>query len=131
MTILIGYVPTPLGEAAFEHGIEEAASRGDDVVVLNSPRRGSTVDAHLVDDEGADRLVARAKAAGVEARVDNADHGSDLVEAFQSMLTRTGARLVVIGLRRRSPVGKLVMGSDAQRLLLELDVPVLAVKPAR
>jgi nucleotide-binding universal stress UspA family protein len=131
MTILIGYVPTALGEAAFEQGLEEAASRGDDVVVLNSPRRGSTIDAHLVDDAGADNLVARAHTAGVKARVDTTDHGTDLVDAFQSTLASTGARLVVIGLRRRSPVGKLVMGSDAQRLLLELDVPVLAVKPPR
>jgi nucleotide-binding universal stress UspA family protein len=128
MTVLIGYVPTPRGEAAFEHGLGEAAVRGDDVVLLNSPRRGSTVDPRLVDNETADRLVERARAAGVTARVDHTDHGSDLVGAFQSLLASTGARLVVIGLRRRRPVGKLVMGSDAQRLLLELDVPVLAVK---
>jgi nucleotide-binding universal stress UspA family protein len=129
MTVLIGYVPTPLGEAAFEHGVAEAAVRGDDVVVLNSPRRGSHVDAHLVDEAASQALVARATERGVAARVDHADHGADLVDAFATAVETTGARVVVIGLRRRSPVGKLVLGSDAQRLLLELDVPVLAVKP--
>ena len=53
------------------------------------------------------------------------------MSTFEALVERTSASLVVIGLRRRSPVGKLVMGSDAQRLLLELDAPVLAVKPAR
>ena len=130
-TIVIGYVPSAVGEAALEAGLAEAAVHGDQVVILNSPRRRTTIDGDLVDEAAADALVARAASAGVTATVDHADHGDDLVEAFQTVVDRTAARLVVIGLRRRSPVGKLVTGSDAQRLLLDLDVPILAVKPAR
>ncbi len=130
MTILIGYVPTPEGEAALEHGLAEAATRGTDVVILNSPRRGATVDANLLDADQASKLVERAAEQGVTARVDQATRGSDIVETFEALVATSGADLVVIGLRHRSPVGKLVMGSDAQRLLLELSVPILAVKPA-
>ena len=129
MTILIGYVPTPVGDAALAAGLAEAASSGDDVVILNSPRRGSIVDADLVASTEA--LLARARDAGVRAEVDQSEHGPDIVETFEAIVARTSARLVVIGLRRRTPMGKLVMGSDAQRLLLELDVPILAVKPPR
>ena len=38
---------------------------------------------------------------------------------------------VVVGLRHRSPVGKMLMGSVAQRILLDADVPVLSVKPGQ
>ena len=131
MTIVIGYVPSAVGEAALEAGLAEAAARGDDVVILNSPRRRSTVDGELISEADADQLVARAASAGVTARVDQTDHGDDIVETIAKLADATSARLVVIGLRRRSPVGKLVTGSDAQRLLLDLDVPILAVKPAR
>lgn len=131
MTILIGYVPTPVGEAALDHGLSEAARAGEDVVVLNSPRRGSTVDADQIDDATAEQIVARAAATGVTARVETVEHGSDIVDVFEQVIRDSGARMVVIGIRRRSPVGKLVMGSDAQRILLEVGVPVLAVKPAR
>ena len=129
MTILIGYVPTPVGEAALETGLAEAAARGDDVVIVNSPRRGATVDADLVDEAAAAKLVARAAEAGVSARVDHTVHGADVVETFDGLVASTGARLIVIGLRRRSPVGKALLGSDAQRILLDAGVPVLAVKP--
>ena len=131
MTVLIGYVPTPVGEAALAAGLAEAAVRNEDAVILNSPRRGSTVDADLVDDRTAAELVERARAAGVTATVDQADHGADIVDTFEAVIERSKASVVVIGIRRRTPVGKLVMGSDAQRLLLELDLPVLAVKPAK
>jgi nucleotide-binding universal stress UspA family protein len=131
MTILIGYVPSAVGEAALEAGLAEAAARGDEVVILNSPRRRSTVDGELIDSAAADELVARAAALGVTARVDQSDHGDDIVETFARVAAANDVRLVVIGMRRRSPVGKLVTGSDAQRLLLDLDVPILAVKPTK
>lgn len=129
MTIIIGYVPTPEGEAALEHGLGMAAALGRRAVVVNSPREGSTVDAEMVDDEARRRLIEAAREAGVEAQVEQPLHGADVVDTFESLAEATQATLVVIGLRRRSPVGKLVMGSDAQRLLLGLDCPVLAVKP--
>ena len=131
MTILIGFVPTPAGEAALAAGLAEAARSGEDVVILNSPRRGATVDADLIGEDVAQNLLAKASAQGVAARVDHADHGSDIVDTFEALVERTDARMVVLGLRRRSPVGKFLLGSDVQRLLLQLEVPVLAVKPAR
>ena len=89
------------------------------------------MDVDLVDREAADALVARAAEQQVAARVEQPEHGADIVEAFETAVQRSGADLVVLGLRRRSPVGKLVMGSDAQRLLLQLETPILAVKAVR
>ena len=131
MTILIGYVPTPVGDAALEAGLAEAAAHDEAVVVLNSTRRGQHVDADQIDEDTAAKVLARADALGVRASLDQPEHGADLLEAFTAAVEQYDARMVVLGIRRRSPVGKLVMGSDAQRLLLELDVPILAVKPAR
>ena len=44
------------------------------------------------------------------------------------MAEEVGADFIVIGLRKRTPVGKLILGSNAQRILLDAPCPVLAVK---
>ncbi|RYJ06839.1 MAG: universal stress protein, partial [Actinomycetales bacterium] len=39
------------------------------------------------------------------------------------------ATLIVVGVKHRSPVGKALLGSVAQRVILDAECPVLAVKP--
>ncbi|MBM6545100.1 universal stress protein [Janibacter sp. YIM B02568] len=130
MSILIGYVPAPEGEAALEAGLAEAAALGQPVVIVNSPRKGSIIDPEMADAATRERLLVAAEERGVEASIDQGQHGADLVQTFEELVEKHAATRVVIGLRRRSAVGKLVLGSDAQRLLLGLDVPILAVKPS-
>lgn len=131
MTVLVGYVTSREGDAAFEAGLREAALRADRLVVLNSPRQGAPVDASLATQEQTRSLGERASAAGVELELHQTPHTDDLVDSLLDTAEQVGATLIVIGLRRRSPVGKLIMGSTAQRILLRSDLPVLAVKPDR
>ena len=57
---------------------------------------------------------------------DTEDPADELINAAE----REDAEFIVIGLRRRSPIGKLLLGSNAQKVLLDASCPVLAVKAA-
>ncbi|MGY5883586.1 universal stress protein [Modestobacter lacusdianchii] len=129
MTVLVGFLPTPEGEAAFAAGLTEARRRGEDLLVLNSPRGGAPVSADVAPPELVDALTARAQADGVALELRQTPHTGDLADAVLRVAEEADASVIVIGLRRRSPVGKLLMGSSAQRILLDADRPVLAVKP--
>lgn len=52
----------------------------------------------------------------------------DEADAVVDLSIETKAALIVVGVRRRSPVGKFLLGSAAQRIILEAEVPVLTVK---
>ena len=129
MTVLVAYVPTPEGDAAFTAAVEEAGRRNARLVLLNTPREGAPVSAALADEDGVRDLAARARAAGVDLEVRQDAHAGDLADEVVRVAAAIDASVIVIGLRRRSPVGKLLMGSTAQRILLDADRPVLAVKP--
>lgn len=129
MTVLVAYVPTPEGDAAFVAAVEEAGRRGERLVLLNTPREGAPVSTAVADEDTVRDLVGRAAAAGVDVEVRQDAHAGDLSDEVVRVAGAVDASVIVIGMRRRSPVGKLLMGSTAQRILLDADRPVLAVKP--
>lgn len=129
-TVVVGFVPKPEGQAALDRGIEEAKLRGARVLVVNSHRGGGEFDQD--DSSRADKemeaVTAKLDAAGVEHEIRKLVRGFEPAEDLISIAEDADAELIVIGLRRRSPVGKLILGSNAQRILLDAKCPVLAVK---
>jgi nucleotide-binding universal stress UspA family protein len=131
MSIVVGYVPTPAGEAAVQAAITEARLRDEDLLVVNSAREGSVVETTVATTEDLARVLTLADDAGVRAEVVRGTHRDDFTDEILDLAEKHDASLIVIGLRRRSTVGKFIMGSVAQRILLQADHPVLAVKPPR
>lgn len=131
MTVLVGYVPNAIGEAALDFGIAEARRRGEPLVVLNAAR-GDELAAQLANQESIGAVRSRLAASGLEHEVlQYTTAGRDVAEELVHLSGEKGASAIVIGIRRRTVTGKFLFGSTAQRVLLDAEVPVIAVKPAQ
>jgi len=130
MSVVVGYQSTPEGATALGAARAAALARGSRLVVVVS-ERADRVDAERARarDEDLARVAADLGAAGVDHEVRVLEGAGDVADDLVRVAEATSATLVVIGLRRRSPTGKLVLGANAQRVLLDAPCPVLAVKP--
>jgi nucleotide-binding universal stress UspA family protein len=129
MTVVVAHQVSPTSRAALVQGIKEATFRDTDLIVL-----------HVVESLDADRreayrlgvadeiekIVGQDPGVPWELRLSIA--GPDLADALLGLVGEIDADLLVIGARRRSPVGKAILGSVAQTLILEANLPVLVVK---
>ncbi len=128
-TIVAGYVPTPEGEAALDWAIEHAKADGARLVVVATP--GAETGEAISEEQQIDALESRLRDAGLEGEVVHFRGAGGAADPILDRAKSDDVTLVVIGQRRRSPVGKLVLGSTSQRILLEADAPVVAVKAPR
>ena len=115
MSVLVAVSESPEGVAALTAGVAEAQLLDTDLVVVNLSV--SKVDVSTVPS-------------GVDVEVVYRHGGADRdpVEVVLDEIRDRGVQRLVIGLKRRSPVGKALLGSISQRLLIDAPVPVLAVK---
>ena len=114
MAIILAYADTPVGQAARDFAVEEAGRRGEELIVF-------PVDGSHPDPESLGYSPARLAEPSERSR----DAVGDLVD----LTTEDGISAVVVGVRRRSPVGKILLGSQAQQIILEAGCPVITVKP--
>ncbi|MDQ1105645.1 nucleotide-binding universal stress UspA family protein [Nocardioides zeae] len=126
MTIVLAHADSEPGRAALVAALREATDHAERLVVVPATR-GAHLTVEAVTEEAPD-LVRALLAAGGEVVVEEGSVG-DPSDAVVQVAQRHDARLVVVGLRHRSPVGKAILGSTAQRILLDATCPVLAVKP--
>ena len=129
MTIAVAYAGGESSKAALRVAVEEARIRKMTLVVISTtsgrdyqaPRYGGADTLH--------DLEQALRATGVSFVI-RQPIASDVVEGVLEEADRVRAALLVVGLRRRSAVGKVLLGSLAQQMVLDASMPVLAVPPA-
>jgi nucleotide-binding universal stress UspA family protein len=129
-SVVVGWIGTPEGRAAVDAAVEETRRRNGRLFVVHSARGGrdEEEDNILEVRDALAELQARLTGEGLDVTVRDLVRGNDPAEDLIDVADKENAALIVIGLRRRSPVGKLLMGSNAQEILLRAGCPVLAVK---
>lgn len=138
MSVVVAYTPSPEGRRALEAAAAEARLRALPLHVVTvlvhdvgeSPTRAKQdMESAAATEQHLERIAGELGSERLEVTTELA-HGQLGEETSQVLdaMRRVGAQLLVVGIRRRSPVGKLVLGSVSRDLLLASQVPVLAVK---
>lgn len=120
MTILVGYTHTSEGAAALRHGLS-AATKMDQPLAL-FPLFETNSEQLWPDPNLQTELPPHTQFLTPSA--DSVRPAEDLVDLSNQL----GAAMIVIGVRSRSRVSKMLMGSDAQSIILGSNIPVLSVK---
>lgn len=127
--VVVAYSADVYGQAALDQGAELAGQWQVPLVLVNATKGDALVDKRYAADTALDDLSARLVAGGVEVSVRH-EVVADVAEAVLDAARELAARLIVVGVRPRSPVGKALMGSVGQRIILDAECPVLSVKPS-
>ena len=128
MTILVAYVPRPEGRAALDKAIEIATRRQERLVVVNASPGGKEDETVLVDGYEGERVEERLAQLPIQAEFKQFVRGRSTLDEIEALVTELNVSVLVIGLRKRTAVGKLLLGSMAQEILMTIPCPILAVK---
>jgi nucleotide-binding universal stress UspA family protein len=130
MKILVGYDGSNSAKDALALATKHAAAFNAQIIVVSSLTGGTVTHAveveHATEDlEDAKKTVENAGiACETKLLVRGMTPGEDVVEFAKEQAIDE----IVIGIKRRSKVGKLLFGSNAQYIIIKAPCPVVTVK---
>ena len=128
MTVVVGYVPTQTGFLAVTEGVREVRSLGGRLIVVNVVGAGGYTTVTAAQEKNLDAVHERLAEEAVDHEVRQIEDSVDPAEELLRIAEHEQATLIIVGLHRRSPIGKALMGSTAQRVMLGAHCPVLGVR---
>jgi nucleotide-binding universal stress UspA family protein len=132
VTIAVAQNDSLEGQAALLHAAQEAALQQVPLAVLHVLEFGQP-DTEQHQDAMSREIQHTLVTAGVTTldwSLFTATDEDGRAAALVALTEQVGADLLVIGSRRRTPIGKFLLGSTVQRVVLDSPVPVLVVKAA-
>jgi nucleotide-binding universal stress UspA family protein len=127
VTIAIAHNDTAEGRAALLHAAREATFQHTPLAVLHIVGDLEQDDRAALQREVGEQLSAGGFE-GLDWTLHMAPEDTSRAAALVELTEQTGANLLVVGSRRRTPIGKFLLGSTVQRVVLDSPVPVLVVK---
>lgn len=133
MSVAVAYEVSPDAGLTLTQGASEALLRKTNLIVLHVT---DTLDLNKAESQRAgvsdevEKVIREGGFTDVDWTVKLSTGSDDIAATVVELAAKFKAEILVIGARRRSPIGKLILGSSAQRIILETDMPVLVVKPA-
>jgi len=130
MKILVGYDHSKAAKNALDYAREHGQAFSAEVHVLTSLEQSATLKKEDIDkaENQLKKVKKPFKTAGIECEIHTSvsyqSPGEDLVRFAKEK----DIDQIIVGVRRRSKVGKLVTGSTAQYVILNAPCPVLSVK---
>ena len=125
--ILVAYVPSATSEAALAYAFQEAGVHDASLIVLASEKAVNASKGMAVTDERP--LTERLMASGIPFELRTVPKRDDPADDILEVIEAEDVDLVVLGIRRRTPIGKILLGSTSQRVVMESPAPVVLVKP--
>ena len=130
MTVAVAYAGGESSKAALAIAVEEARRRQMTLVVINTTSGEDYETSRYAGQDTLQDLEDRLRPTGVSFVI-RQPVARDIADGVLEEAERVRAALLVVGLRRRSAMGKVLLGSIAQRIVLESRMPVLTVLPPR